>query len=393
MDESLNTFNTLSSTIAVEFNYKVYFTKSVFDETNPALINYFQSKTVAKLVFFIDSGVAQHHQNLIYDIQKYCSKHSKIELLIEPQIMPGGEEIKNNQSLLEEIYKTIERAKACRHSYIIAIGGGAFLDALGFAAATAHRGLRHIRIPTTVLSQNDSGVGIKNSINHYQKKNFLGSFQPPDAVINDAHFLTSLSQRDWRSGIAEAIKVSLIKDVQFFNWIYEHSHALLERDLPTMQELIYRCAQHHMDHIQHSGDPFEWGSSRPLDFGHWSAHKLEQLTSFELRHGEAVAIGIALDCCYSYKLGKLPESTLNQILTLFHTLGFKIFHPDLLRHLDEPDHPRSIQRGLNEFREHLGGTLTILLLESIASPFETSHLDSNILKTSLKYLEAKAKLS
>jgi 3-dehydroquinate synthase len=104
--------------------------------------------------------------------------------------------------------------------------------------------------------------------------------------------LESLPDRDWRSGTAEAVKVALIKDRIFFQSIEESAAALMQRDSHAMERLIYRCAQLHLEHIS-GGDPFETGSSRPLDFGHWAAHKLEQLTNYNLRHGEAVAIGIS----------------------------------------------------------------------------------------------------
>ena len=93
---------------------------------------------------------------------------------------------------------------------MVAIGGGAVLDAVGYAAATAHRGVRLIRVPTTVLSQDDSAVGVKNGINAFGKKNFVGSFAPPHAVLNDFDLLRTLQDRDWRAGISEAVKVALL---------------------------------------------------------------------------------------------------------------------------------------------------------------------------------------
>ena len=106
-------------------------------------------------------------------------------------------------------------------------------------------------------------------------------------------------RREGFSGIAEAVKVALIKDRQFFDFISHNAKNLAARDTKAMEYLIYRCCQLHLDHIADYGDPFEMGSSRPLDFGHWAAHKLEHLTDYRLRHGEAVAIGMALDCTLS----------------------------------------------------------------------------------------------
>ena len=194
---------------------------------------------------------------------------------------------------------------------------------------------------------------------------------PPVAVFNDSTFLTTLDDRDWRSGIAEAIKVALIKDLRFFEWIEANAAALAARDMPAMQTLIHRCAQMHLDHIA-GGDPFEMGSSRPLDFGHWSAHKLEQLTDFEIRHGEAVAIGIALDSLYSQQLGWLTEDDANRVLATLQTLGFAIYHPML-----DANNSAGILKGLAEFREHLGGQLTIMLLKQLGQGVEVHDMDAD----------------
>jgi 3-dehydroquinate synthase len=276
---------------------------------------------------------------------------------------------------------------------VVAIGGGAVLDMTGYAAATAHRGVRHIRVPTTVLSQNDSGVGVKNGINTFGSKNFLGTFMPPNAVINDFRFLTTLEDRDWRAGIAEAIKVALIKDPSFFDTIRRDASILAPtvRDMAAMQRLIYRCARLHMAHISTFGDPFERGSSRPLDFGHWTAHKLETLSQFRVRHGEAVAIGIALDCIYANLLGMLDQEALDRILSTFDLLGFTLYAEELGLHLDDLTHPDSLFRGLDEFREHLGGRLTVLLLEDIGKSVEVHEVDFAMYKKAIARLQERSR--
>ena len=232
-----------------------------------------------------------------------------------------------------------------------------------------------IRVPTTVLAQNDSGVGVKNGVNTFGKKNFLGTFAPPYAVLNDFTFLTTLDDRDWRAGVAEAIKVALIKDASFFEEIEAQAGAIARRAMAPMQQVIYRCAKLHMAHIAGQGDPFEMGSSRPLDFGHWAAHRLESLTNYQLRHGEAVAIGIALDCTYSYLSQLLSKADWERICQTLKTLGFAIYIPELSRHLDHPEHPDSLFAGLKEFQEHLGGELTLMLLEAIGTGLEVHQVN------------------
>ena len=301
-------------------------------------------------------------------------------ILVDPiLVVQGGEESKNDLKEFQKVLDLVNEAGIDRQSYIIAIGGGAVLDMVGFAASIAHRGVKHIRIPTTVLAQNDSGVGVKNGINAFGKKNFLGAFNPPVAVINDLNFLNTLSDRDWIAGISEAIKVALIKDKSFFESLQRDSARLVSRDAEAMYSLIYQCAKMHIDYIA-SKDPFEKGSSRPLDFGHWAAHIMEQLTDFSLRHGEAVAIGIALDVSYSYLKGMISEADWKEIITLIADFGFKLYIPEL-------EEGQRLLDGLEEFREHLGGELTIMLLESIGKGVEVNDMDAEVILKALDLLK------
>jgi 3-dehydroquinate synthase len=130
------------------------------------------------------------------------------------------------------------------------IGGGAVLDAVGFATATFHRGVRHVRCPSTVLAQNDSGVGVKNGVNSFGLKNLLGVFAPPFAVINDSAFIDALPARDKRCGMAEAVKVALIRDREFFVWLERTADALARFEPNALDILIQHCAKLHMNQIR-----------------------------------------------------------------------------------------------------------------------------------------------
>src|SRR5688500_11376868 len=284
--------NHLQQSFSVKFEYRVFFTAHLFAPENQILCNFLSDKkddTIKKILFVIDEGVARHHPDIREQIIKYFSNLSIVKLIDDILVIPGGEQVKNNEKLFQELINAVDRYGIDRHSYIAAIGGGAVLDLVGFVSAVSHRGIRHIRIPTTVLSQNDSGIGVKNGINYNNKKNFLGTFAPPVAVFNDAVFLTTLNDEEWRSGISEAVKVALIKDQEFYHWLNRNAKALPLRNMEAMEYLVKECAALHLQHIA-SGDPFEMGSSRPLDFGHWSAHKLEQLTNFTVRHVDADAL-------------------------------------------------------------------------------------------------------
>lgn len=368
----------IEQVFSVPFSYRVYFTEDLFSVSNRLFADLVQGDKVPKVYVVVDEGVAQHHPSLIGAIETYAAAHAEaFTLCATPLVVPGGERIKNEQEYLQQVLKATHEFGIDRHSYIVGLGGGAMLDMVGFAATIAHRGIRHIRIPTTVLSQNDSGVGVKNGINAYGKKNYLGTFAPPFAVINDARFLQTLEERDWRSGISEALKVALIKDASFFVWIEQQALELMDKGDPSMQELIFRCAQMHMDHIA-SGDPFESGSSRPLDFGHWAAHKLEHLSAYRIRHGEAVAIGIALDTTYSFLSGMISENELKRVIDVIIKLGFDLYVPELSGD--------SLIKGLEEFREHLGGELTIMLLDKIGHGIEVHHMDPGLIRVAIEKL-------
>jgi 3-dehydroquinate synthase len=369
----------LSQSFSVKFNYQVYFTAGIFNQTN-TLFNDFllgsgASASLRKILFVADSGVIDAHPKLIDDIKNYFSCYNTVQLIPDVLIVPGGEGVKNDVTYFNKVVEAVNTRGIDRHSFIAAIGGGSVLDMVGYAAAVSHRGIKHIRIPTTVLSQNDSGIGVKNGINYFSKKNFLGTFMPPAVVFNDENFLTTLSDRDWRSGISEAVKVAVLKDAQFFTWIEDNAAALVKRDMETMKYLIWMCAKLHMEHIA-GKDPFESGSSRPLDFGHWSAHKLEYLSNFEVRHGEAVAMGIALDTVYSNLSGRLSSAESKRIIQTLQNLGFEVSHH--LLQVNEENSP--ILAGLEEFREHLGGQLTIMLLNAIGEGEEVHEIDTELLK-------------
>jgi 3-dehydroquinate synthase len=275
-----------------------------------------------------------------------------------------------------------------RQSFALAVGGGAVLDAVGFAAAIFHRGVRHIRCPTTVLAQDDSGVGVKNGINAFGLKNLLGTFAPPFAVINDSAFLDKLPPRDKRAGLAEAVKVALIRDASFFAWIEAEADALARFAPNALDMLVRRCALLHMRQIAHGGDPFETGSARPLDYGHWAAHKLEMLTRNALRHGEAVAIGVALDARYSVLAKLLPEGEDVRVVRLLERLGFRLWD-DALDLRDETG-TRRVLAGLKDFQEHLGGELTITLLAAIGRGVEVHSMDGACIEQAIRWLRAQA---
>jgi 3-dehydroquinate synthase len=271
-----------------------------------------------------------------------------------------------------------------RKDTFIAIGGGAVQDTVGYAAALIHRGCRLIRINSTTLAQADAGIGVKNGIDYASGKNFLGTFAPPYAVINDVSLLTSLSEQDWRNGIAEAVKVATIKDAAFLQWIQEHADALRMRDLEAMEKLVERTAELHLMHIAYGGDPFERGTARPLDFGHWCAHRLESITCWQLSHGEAVAIGIALDMLYASLIGLISGTDATRVIATLRECGLRVWCDELT--LRATDGKLAIMEGLRQFREHLGGALCVTLPQGLGNKTEVNEMDETLVEQAVQLL-------
>ncbi|CAD5201001.1 3-dehydroquinate synthase (EC 4.2.3.4) [Pseudomonas sp. FEN] len=367
----------------VNYDYPVVFTDHLFDPENPCLHRQLtaQHGASASVLMFADEQLLQSAPALLKQIEGYFATHAAdLRLLAAPIAVPAGELSKNPQAL-QQLYADMLRHGLDRHCYVLALGGGAVLDAVGYASATFHRGIRLIRIPSTVLAQNDAGIGVKNGINAFGQKNLLGAFYPATAVINDFQLLTHLSRRDQIAGLAEAVKVALIKDAAFFQWIEQQADALAHFDHPASRYAIRRCAELHLEHITGAGDPFERGNGRPLDYGHWAAHKLENLSGHRLRHGEAVAVGMALDGFYANAKGLLSDADSDRVLRLLRKLGFCLCPPELM--LKDVQGRSQVLLGLEEFRQHLGGQLSIPMLKRIGESVDLHEIDTTLMEQAL----------
>lgn len=357
--------------IPVTFKHRVVFTRNAFAPDNAELATILREGGGRRALVVVEQAVAAAWPHLAAEIEAYFAQ---LDIDFRGlQILPGGEPVKADDPWVREVWKLIDTTHLDRHSYALAIGGGAFLDAVGFAAATAHRGVRMVRFPTTTLAQDDSGVGVKCAINAFGKKNWIGTFAVPFAVINDFRFLHSQDEETRRAGLIEAVKVALVKDRGFFDWLEVNLAPLAALEPAVLEACVEKSALLHVRHIAQGGDPFETGSSRPLDFGHWAAHKLEALTSYRLSHAPAVAIGLALDTLYSSRAGLAPPAVVDRVFRVLAELQLAIYHP-ALDWLDESGR-RRVFDGLDEFREHLGGELTVLMLKDIGSGTDVHWLD------------------
>ncbi len=383
----------LEKTIRLEHTHRILFTREVFVARNNTirdLMTLDHPHKLPRVLVFVDEAVANANRDLMDDIVAYGEAHADAFMLADtPVVIPGGESCKNDLRLVECCWDAINEAGLDRHSYVFVVGGGAVLDLVCFAASTAHRGVRHVRFPTTTLSQGDGGVGVKNGVNCFGKKNWVGSFAVPYAVVNDFAFLESLPQRERRNGIIEAIKVALIRDGVFFEQIEDMADDLAALKQEALEKVVQRSAELHVEHIATGGDPFELGSARPLDFGHWAAHKLEQISKFVVSHGEAVAIGMAVDLVYSRMQGILDAETCERVLKLIERIGFATYSAHLM------DNGRSgepaILEGLEEFREHLGGVLSVTLVPKIGEKIEVHEMNRVKILNALVELKQRGK--
>ncbi len=378
--------------IRLSFDFPVHFTRDSLNPGNTTLADAIARLETARrhrVFVVVDEGVWSRTPGLRHTLERYFGRHSdRIEMVTAPECVPGGEQAKNDPGLVEALQRKFFESGMDRQSCVVIIGGGAVQDMAGYAAATTHRGLRVVRIPTTVASQNDSGVGVKNGINAFNVKNFVGTFAPPFAVINDLAFLDTLSDRDRRAGISEAVKVALIRDEAFFERLCRQHAELALFEPEATASMIRRGAELHLEHIASAGDPFETGSAKPLDFGHWAAHKLESLSGYRLRHGEAVAIGMAIDCRYAVEIGLLDESVLLRICALLESLGLELWH-DILAERDATGR-LWVMDGIHEFREHLGGELTISMITSPGRPVDIHIIDEAAMERSIEWLRQRS---
>ena len=330
----------------------------------------------------IDDGVASVWPALAERLHAIIAMQPALQLRAV-ETVPGGERCKEGLAHAERVARACFDLGVSRRGAVIAIGGGAALDAVGFGAAMAHRGVPVIRVPTTTLSQDDSSMGVKCGVNAFGQKNALGAFGAPHAVICCERLLSTLPLEHWLGGFSEAVKIALLKDSELLAALERDAARIRARDMHAARPVLRRCAELHRAHILRGGDPFEQGSSRPLDHGHWAAHRLEALSGWHLAHGQAVAIGIAIDAHVSRSLGLLSAPDAARIVALLRALGLPVFHP-----LMQPVDP--LIEGLEQFRQHLGGPLSVPLITKPGSSREVREIPARAVQEACRALAEQA---
>ena len=241
--------------------------------------------------------------------------------------MNDGEQYKSLSSF-EAITNKLIAEGFSRDCAIVALGGGVVGDLAGFVAATYHRGVDFYQIPTTLLSQVDSSVGGKTAINHPQDKNLIGAFYQPKAVVIDLNCLATLTERDYRSGLAEIVKYGIIYDADFFQWLEQHADALSKRSESALQYAIQRSCEIKAEIV--AKDERESGIRAWLNLGHTFGHAIEAATEYgDWTHGEAVAAGTIIASKLSEKTQRMSSSDFRRVLNLMSTLQLPTQAPNM----------------------------------------------------------------
>ena len=231
---------------------------------------------------------------------------------------PPGEKSKTRATWARLSDSLLEQGHG-RDTGLIALGGGVTGDLVGFVAATYMRGLPYIQVPTTLLAMLDASVGGKTGVDTTYGKNLIGAFHPPAAVVADPLVLKTLPERAYRAGLAEAVKHGLIADAAYFAWMEKQADALAQREPTALTRLIWRSVEIKAEVV--SGDERESGRRAILNAGHTVAHALEQTSNYELPHGEAVALGLVVECRLAEQLGLAPEGLGQRVAGLLARLG------------------------------------------------------------------------
>jgi len=293
-------------------SYKIQIGSGIIVELWPQLENQYAhlQKFVVTDANLVDAG----------HLEKLLGKNDVPVFVIDP-----AGEVSKNISAVISIIETMEKALLGRDTLIVALGGGTVGDIAGFAAAIFKRGIKVVHIPTTTVAQADSSVGGKTGVDSSISKNAFGAFWQPAAVYIDVKTLKTLDDRQYRAGLVESVKHALIADSAYFDYLDKNMPAVLNRDLKVLQEVAYRNCEIKAAVV--AEDPTEMNKRRILNFGHTIGHAAESVSSFELLHGEAVAIGIVGAELIARKLDLADDNRLNRIKKVLKKLGMPLEIP------------------------------------------------------------------
>jgi len=330
----------------------------------------FLSKIKAPRVLIITNPTIKPHylKPLVSQIEQ--SKNAQINV----HLIEDGEKYKNLQEY-EKIIGFLLQHHMGRDCLIIALGGGVIGDISGFVAATYQRGIPFIQIPTTLLAQIDASVGGKTAINHPLGKNMMGAFHQPEFVLIDPKCLLTLSQRDYLSGLGEAVKYGILADYDLFCWMEKHSHSLRNRALSHLEYLIRKCCEIKAEVV--SNDEKETGNRALLNLGHTYAHAFEAETQFEhYLHGEAVAIGLVAAMNLSVAMGLSTEKDKHRVEQLIDDLG-------LPTQLDSVLNRENLMEHMQKDKKNKDGKIRLVINQHIGAASLINNIDEELIKQAI----------
>jgi len=320
MNESYSTAWVINASKNVR--YEIRYASDIFDINDLTLVG--NSTSVRRLII-IDCFILQQYRKEIYD---YFELNSKEFVIFPVEIK---EENKNLEMALS-IVECMEKFGLLRKSEpVIAIGGGSLLDTVGFACSIYRRGVPYIRIPTTLLSIVDVSVAIKTAINHFGRRNRLGSYYPPELVLINRKFIATQSTRDIANGLGEILKIAIINDSGLFQLLENYAHLLFSEKfqhgaIPI--KIINKAIINMINNLQ--SNLWEEYLERAVDFGHSFSQLIEQNNLPELLHGEAVALDCLFSCCISVSRGLMNSAELDRVYMTTKNLNLPTFHKDFL---------------------------------------------------------------
>jgi len=275
---------------------------------------------------------------------------------LDTLVLPDGETYKNLDTL-RQIYDKLLTRRHSRGTTLIALGGGVIGDITGFAAATYQRGVNFIQVPTTLLSQVDSSVGGKTGVNHPLGKNMIGAFHQPVAVVADIDTLATLSDREYRAGLAEVVKYGLIADRDFYQWLKGHIAEINARDRQTLIAIVERSCRNKAEVV--ARDEREADIRAILNLGHTFGHAIETVEQYKgLNHGEAVAVGMVMAADLSARLGWLAKADVNDLRDLLAALGLPVTVPRVMT-------PRAFREAMALDKKVAAGVVRLVLLAGV----------------------------
>jgi 3-dehydroquinate synthase len=273
---------------------------------------------------------------------------------------PAGEASKTRETW-QRLTDAMLAAHLGRDAAIVAIGGGVTADLAGFVAATYLRGIPHVQVPTTLVAMVDAAVGGKVGVDTTAGKNLVGAFYPPALVVADPLTLMSLPEAEYRMGLAEAVKHGLIADREYFEWLGTNGRAIRSRQPGIVTQLVRRSIEIKASIV--SEDERERGRRAILNAGHSVAHALEQVSAWQLAHGEAVSIGLVVECRIAEQLGVAEAGLAQSISAALQRFGLPVGVPSRLSR-------EEILAAMQHDKKNRDGTIQLALPRSLGSMHE-----------------------